>query len=59
MSRKEWKIVEGGGRAMLKTTWGGLLVADKKTKRVLKFDVTSDDLFSLAKSLKLREQDNE
>lgn len=52
-----WKIVEAGFRSALKTTGGGLLVADKKTKRVLKFDITSDDLYSLANSLRKRELD--
>ena len=52
------KIVEAGGRCMFKTTTGGLLVQDKEKQRTLKFDLTSDDLLSLAKSLKARERDN-
>jgi len=46
-----------GRRASLKTTDGGLLVYSKIHKQVLFFTLTSQDLYSLAQSLELREND--
>ena len=51
----EWQTIRAGGRAWLKTTKGGLLAADKGTKRVLWFEVTATELHKLAASLEKRE----
>lgn len=51
----DWTIVEAGGREQLKTTWGGLLAADKARRRVMCYRVRSSDLFKLADSLAKRE----
>ena len=51
--RTRVKCLVAGGRASLKTTWGGLLVAHEK--QVLFYRVTSADLRWLADSLATRE----
>lgn len=53
---KKYTIIEAGNRAMLKTTKNGLLVCDKKTNRVLLFNIKSNDLYKLAESLYRREK---
>ena len=52
------RIVEAGGRESLKTTARGLLVSARKISRgvVLRFECSSEDLFSLARALQAREQ---
>ncbi len=55
-------IFEGGSKAQIKTCKGGLLVANKcgvlANNDVLRFELTSYDLYSLAESLRKRESDS-